>query len=232
MLSSPLFTQDREGAASRRRAYHSPDEGLSSSQSSSVSRRRGRPVGDQFDSLISNVKENPRRSPENEQTRVFWNDRESRFSLIVKQRFKNTNSRPIMTEEVFKSWMKLSSLKEEKFIVLIKETNNFDEINNFFMNFCWNKTGIFVKLMRKVSMRWKNWSDFKAQHSIQFRWENWSKIEILSLNSQARFRNYRIKLVVWMIREISKMQNQYAVDNPTLPVNQCFPHLIQILVEC
>ena len=34
-----------------------------------------------------------------------------------------------MTEEVFKSWMKLSSLEEEKFIVLIKETNNFDEIN-------------------------------------------------------------------------------------------------------
>ena len=33
----------------------------------------------------------------------FWNDKESRFPLIVKQRFKNTNSRPIMTEEVFKS---------------------------------------------------------------------------------------------------------------------------------
>ena len=27
------------------------------------------------------------------------------------------------------------------------------------------------------------------------------------------------------------MLNQYAVDNPTLPVNQCFSH-IQILVEC
>ena len=33
----------------------------------------------------------------------FWNDRESRFSLIIKQRFKNTNSRPIVTEEVSKS---------------------------------------------------------------------------------------------------------------------------------
>ena len=33
----------------------------------------------------------------------FWNDKESRFSLTVKQRFKNTNSRPIMTEEAFKS---------------------------------------------------------------------------------------------------------------------------------
>ena len=56
--------------------------------------------------------------------------------------------------------MKLSSLKEEKFIVLIKEANNIDEINNYFMNNYWNKIGIFVKLMRKVSMRCKNGSDF------------------------------------------------------------------------
>ena len=41
----------------------------------------------------------------------------------------------------------IMSLKEEKFIVLIKETNNVDEINNFFMNNYWNKIGIFVKLM-------------------------------------------------------------------------------------
>ena len=39
-LSSPLFTQEREDAASRRRAYHSHDEGLSSSQSSSVGHAR------------------------------------------------------------------------------------------------------------------------------------------------------------------------------------------------
>ena len=39
-LSSPLFTQEREDDASRRRAYHSQEEGLSSSQSSSVSHDR------------------------------------------------------------------------------------------------------------------------------------------------------------------------------------------------
>ena len=61
-----------------------------------------------------------------------------------------------MTQGVSKSCMKLSSLEEKKFIVLIKETNNFDEINNSFMNNYWNKIGIFVKLMGKVLMRWKN----------------------------------------------------------------------------
>ena len=34
-----------------------------------------------------------------------------------------------------------------KFIVPIKETNNFDEISNFLMNNKWNKIEIFVKLI-------------------------------------------------------------------------------------
>ena len=76
--------------------------------------------------------------------------------------------------------MKRSSHRKKNFVVLIKETNDADKINNFFMNSYWSKTGIFVKLMRKVSMRWKNWSDFKVLHSRQFQGENWSKIEILS----------------------------------------------------
>ena len=63
-LSSPLFTQEREDDASRRRAYHSHDEGLLSSQSSSVGLRTVRPVVEQFDSQIPNVRENPRHSSE------------------------------------------------------------------------------------------------------------------------------------------------------------------------
>ena len=51
-LSVPLFTQEREGAASRRQAYHSHDEGLSSSQPSSVGHvKTGRLVSDEFGSL-------------------------------------------------------------------------------------------------------------------------------------------------------------------------------------
>ena len=46
--------------------------------------------------------------------------------------------------------MKLSGLNEKRLIVL------FDEINNFFMNNFWNRIENFVKLMRKLSMRWKN----------------------------------------------------------------------------
>ena len=81
-LSSPLFTQEREDPASRRQAYHSPDESLLSSQSSSVGHvRTGRPVFDEFGSLISNVRENPCRDSENEQIRILLERQKSRLSL-------------------------------------------------------------------------------------------------------------------------------------------------------
>ena len=84
----------------------------------------------------------------------------------------------------------------------------------------------------EVSMKCKNWIDFKVQHSTQLREENWSKIKILSLNSLSRYKNCRVTSIVWTIREISKMLNQYAVDIPTLPVNLCLSHIIQFLLEC
>ena len=69
-LSSPLFTQEREDPASRRQAYHSPDERLLSSQSLSVCHvRTGRPV-DEFGSLILNVREKPCRYSENELIKI------------------------------------------------------------------------------------------------------------------------------------------------------------------
>ena len=71
-LSSPLFTQEREEPAGPRQAYHSLEESLLSSQSSSVCHvRTERPVSDQFDSLIPNVRENPCRGSENEQIRIL-----------------------------------------------------------------------------------------------------------------------------------------------------------------
>ena len=43
--------------------------------------------------------------------------------------------------------MEFSSLSEKKLIILLQEMNNFDEINNFFMNNYQNKIGIVVKLI-------------------------------------------------------------------------------------
>ena len=88
--------------ACRRRADHSQEEGLSSCLSSSVSHDRTvRPVVKPFESQISSVQGILRHSFS--KLGFFWNDKESRFSLTAKQRFENTNSRQIVTEEVFKS---------------------------------------------------------------------------------------------------------------------------------
>ena len=70
-LSSPLFTQEREDAASRRQAYHSPDESLLSSQSLSVGHVRTERLVNEFGSLSSNVRENQCRGSENEQIRIL-----------------------------------------------------------------------------------------------------------------------------------------------------------------
>ena len=41
-----------------------------------------------------------------------------------------------------------------------------------------------------------------------------------------------MKSIAWMSQKIFKMLKQYAVDNPTLPVNLRFSHLFKILKEC
>ena len=105
-LSSPLFTQEREEPADRRQAYHFFEESLLPSQSLSVCQvRTGRPIHD-LSSLGSSSREKPSCDSENEQIRIrLQQQKKSKFSLIVEQRFRNTNFRPIMMEEVSRNWM-------------------------------------------------------------------------------------------------------------------------------
>ena len=103
-LSSPLFAQERQDPASRRQAHHSPGESLLSSQSSSVGHvRTGRPVSDEFGSLNSNVRENPRRDSENEQIRILLERQTEQILADYRAEIQKHISRPIVTEEVFKS---------------------------------------------------------------------------------------------------------------------------------
>ena len=101
--------------------------------------------------------------------------------------------------------MKRSS-RSKNFIVL-KQKNDVDKIINFFMNSYWSKTGIFVQLMRKDSIKWKNWSDFNERieeisgfYNRQLQEEDWSKIKTQSWNSLARYRNCKMKLYGWYKR--------------------------------
>ena len=79
--------------------------------------------------------------------------------------------------------------------MLIKETNNVDEINNFFMNNFLEQSRDLPEAQEK-SLNEMNELNRLQGSPFDAKEENWSKIEILSLNSQARFRNYRMKLIV------------------------------------
>ena len=84
---------------------------------------------------------------------LFWTDKKSKSSPNVRRRLRDTNSRLIMTEEVYEHWVKLLNLSRKYFIAL-KLKNFNDEINNFFMNGYHSKIRNYVKLIIKVSMKW------------------------------------------------------------------------------
>ena len=120
--------------------------------------------------------------------------------------------------------MELSSLNKEKLITPSHVMNNFDEINNFFMN---------------------NYKDLREAHETSFNEMEDSRVHIRWIfvkNIDRRSRHYpwihgqnsgtTEWSFVWIIQVILKMLNQFAVDIPTFPVNLRFSHLIQILKEC
>ena len=130
--------------ACRRRADHSEKEGLSSCQSSSVSHdRTGRPG---FCSLVSSAQETQRQNSENEQIRTLL-DRQS--EQILADRQAETRKHEFQADYDRRSRQKLSETIEsqQEELTVLKQKNAVDKIS---------KTGIFVKLMRTVSMKWKN----------------------------------------------------------------------------
>ena len=156
----------------------------------------------------------------------FWNDKKE-------QRFTNTSSKPILTGVVSRNWVEFSSLNEEKMITLFQVVNNFDEIRYFCMNNYWNKIGNFVNLMWKVSMRWKNWRDFKGPHSMIFSRKRMIEDRDTILELTAKIQELQNEVNCMNdSRDFLKMLNQYAVDYPTFPINQRFSHLFEILAEC
>ena len=78
-LSSPLFTQEREDAASPRQACHSPEEGLSSSQSLSVGQvRTGSPLMS-LDHQFQTSEKNQVATQKMSKSRFLWNDKKEQI---------------------------------------------------------------------------------------------------------------------------------------------------------
>ena len=84
-----------------------------------------------------------------------WTDRQSKFSSSVRRKLRNTNSRLIMTEQMCENYVKLLKLSKKTSTALKLKSFN-DEINNLFMNSYCSKIRNYVKVIIKVSMKWKN----------------------------------------------------------------------------
>ena len=91
---------------------------------------------------------------------------------------------------------------------------------------------IFVKFINKIKQRWRNYENSKVLPSIRLQDESSSRTRTLFWNYQAENKNYKMKYIVWTILRTSRMLNQFAVEIPTLPVDQCLSHLIRYLKDC
>ena len=151
--------------ACRRRADHSEGEGLSSclSSSSMSHDRTVKPVVCRDVITRKVTKFRDKQNSESEQIRTLLDrPREQILADCQAEIRKPRIPGWLWPKKLFKSWVKRSSRKNKKFVVLIKDTNFNDEINNFFMNSYSSKIRIHVKLMRKVSMKWKKLMRFQG----------------------------------------------------------------------
>ena len=85
------------------------------------------------------------RDLENDRSGFFLKDKKSKFFLKSDLRFRSTNFKPSLIEKVSRNCLELSSLSEEKLIILLQVMSNPDEINYYFKNNYQNKIGLFVK---------------------------------------------------------------------------------------
>ena len=82
-------------------------------------------------------------------------NKKGKFLPSARQKSTDTNLKPLMTEEVHENWVKLLNLNKKNFTALeLKKFN--DEINSFFKDSYCSKIWNYVKLVRKVSVKWKN----------------------------------------------------------------------------
>ena len=82
-------------------------------------------------------------------------NKKSKFLPSARQQSTDTNLKPLTTEEVYENWVKMLNLNKKNFTALeLKKFN--DEINTFFKDSYCIKIWNYVKLIRKVSVKWKS----------------------------------------------------------------------------
>ena len=151
------LTQERENPASRRQAYHSPDESLLSSQSLSAGHvRTGRPVNE-LSSPSSSVTENTSRDSENDQIRVLLERR--REQILADYYRAEIRKHEFQADCHRRNIPKLNGVIESQRGEINRALAGDEQLRRdqqLLHEQLLEQNRIFVKLMTKVSMRWKN----------------------------------------------------------------------------
>ena len=146
--------EDMLHEAHRVHVYHTQREGFSVGQSSSsmsertersVGERTGRPVGPIGQDL--NVA--------NAQKRTLLDRQKEQILAECQAEIKKHEFQADYDQRSVRKLGKLLNLSKKNFIAL-KLKNFNDKINNFFMNGYYSKIRNYVKIIIKVSMKWKN----------------------------------------------------------------------------
>ena len=151
------------------------------------------------------------------------NDKKSKLSLIVEQRFRKHE---FQADYDRRSIEKLNGIIESQRSEINHAHAGNEQLRRDPQLLC-------TVIEAKLGITWSSYEKSQLYGRVEaisrvyipwiFEKKINSKIETLFLNSQPRFRNYRTKLVVWMIREILKMLNQYAVDSHVTSQPALFP---------
>ena len=91
---------------------------------------------------------------------------------------------------------------------------------------------IFVKFINKILQRWWNCQNSRVLPSIRSQDGSSSRTRTLLWNYQEEYKNYTMKYFVWTILRTSRALNQFAVEIPTLPVDQCHSLHIRYQKDC
>ena len=147
--------------------------GLSSSSMSQD--RTGQPVvnsdksHDRTGQLVEEGHEIQRQNSESEQIRTLLDRQTEQILADCEAKVRKHELQADYDRSRTQNWVKQLSRSKKNFIVL-KQKSYIDKIINFFMNSNWSKTGIFVKLIKTVSKKWKNWRSFRVEPSTLL-WE-------------------------------------------------------------
>ena len=140
--------------AHRVHVYHSQREDLSVGQSSSsTSERTERSVGERTGRLVGPIGQDL--NVANAQNRTLLDRQKEQILAECQAEIKKHEVQADYDGRSVRKLGKLLSFSKKNFIA--PKLKNFnDEINNFFMNGYYSKIRNYVKIIIKVSMKWKN----------------------------------------------------------------------------